>query len=480
MPVELSAPIALRHGDRVHMGVLVRLEEAVAGVTTDARYNVGDFVEFQMELTGWGATVSGIAEVRRAGVRDTSTSRYLLQILEMRRSDRKLLESWYRDQRDAHEGESGMVAFALDSGVGSAAPPRAAPSLPRRRDAAPVTESHSTWFQERALSISQTVEHQGSRRHALRAMLRTAFREHADRDQRVPGEAPVPGPRATVSPLPGLLRVELVYEDNTSWRADWNAWLHQGLVFVRCMDRVPDLEQRALVHLLYQECVDISCPARVVLIHPTGFGLVLELDALQLDAIESVTQDAHLGHVRVAARITYNPSQEATSPASRSTWSRLFGLESHLSPLEEALLALPDPLGPLVLEPPQGRRRLDALLARVDTDYLVLCDQVARFLEGTSWRWPELEARIRGSRNPMDQAAAWIVLSHVIRADALASVRAAAATGAGSVRLHVLPGSDPSCPSCRPWHGAPLSPLDLARKGLPPFHLGCECRVTRA
>jgi len=489
MPVELTASIALRHGDMVHFGTLVRLEDSMAGVTTDGRYRAGDFLEFQLELTGWDATVSGIAEVRRAGLRDSHANRYLLQILEMRRSDRKLLQSWYEDLSTVEESEAEFAAFALDDQVGSFAPPRLAPALPRRQETPPPTstpaDQRTDWFRDRAMTISQTVEHQGTRRQALRAVLRAAFREQQDHDARNREEGAMAAIRANVRLAvrlgPGLPRVELVYEDRVSWRADWTAWLHQGLVFVRHTGEAPALEQEALVHLLYRGYVDVTCPARVVVVHPTGFGLVLDLDPLQLDALESVTEEAHLGRVRVADRIEYDPGQEATSPASRSFWSRLFGLESATDPLNAALAALPDPLAALELDHPQARRKLGALLAKADQDYLVLCDEVARLLGRTRWRWEELDTRTRGSGKPLDQAAAFIVLAHVTRAEAVEAIRAAASSSSTpeEVRVTVEPGPDRACAVCRRWHGAPTSPLNLVRRGLPPYHLGCECRVVR-
>ncbi|MFH1469424.1 MAG: hypothetical protein ABIO70_33875 [Pseudomonadota bacterium] len=484
MPVELSASISIRHGDMVNFGTLVRLEDAVAGITTDGRYEVGDFIEFQLELTGWDATVSGIAEVRRAGLREGHANRYLLQILEMRRSDRKLLQSWYEDLSAVEEDEGEFAAFALDSEVGSYAPPRAAPHLPRPPVGGPPVstpaEQRSNWMNDRAITISQTVEHQGSRRQALRAVLRAAFSEHAERGPHEQAGGEEVSPKTTVRLGSGLPRVELVYEDDTSWRAAWTAWLHQGLAFVRYTESVPVLEQQALVRLRYRSFVDVTCPARVVVVHKTGFGMVLDLDPLQLDALESVTEEAHLGRVRVADRLEYDPGKEATSPASRSFWSRLFGLTTSEEPLDAAIRALPDPLAALELDHPQDRHRLDAILAKADTDYLVLCDEVARFLGRTRWRWEELEARTRGSSKPIDQAAAFLVLAHVTRSEAVAAVREASATSTPEeVRITIEPGPDASCAVCRRWHGAPTSPLNLARRGLPPYHVGCECRVVR-
>jgi hypothetical protein len=81
----------------------------------------------------------------------------------------------------------------------------------------------------------------------------------------------------------------------------------------------------------------------------------------------------------------------------------------------------------------------------------------------------------------MSQAAAYIVLAHVTRLEAIEALHKAAAQ-ARSVpsRVEIGPSSGVlPCPECREHQGDPTTPAALARRGLPPVHLGCQCRVVR-
>ena len=99
MTIEVFAGISLRNDDGVHFGTLVRMRTGLAGVQTDALYHVGERVEFQLDLTGFHATVHGLAEVIRADPRSDELSSYLLRIRKMRRADQGLLQEWYEQHR---------------------------------------------------------------------------------------------------------------------------------------------------------------------------------------------------------------------------------------------------------------------------------------------------------------------------------------------------------------------------------------------
>ncbi len=478
MTIKVYAGISLRRGDGIHFGTLVRLGRGRAGITTDARYRTGDFLEFQLELTGWEQTVTGIAEVAKADIRAPRLNRYLLRILEMRRADRQALQDWYEEQQGAEGSTSD--AGPLDSQVGSRVPSRVHGELPRAAGEQAARPPASTWGADRSLSVSQSVEHQGSRRQALRAVLRAAFAD------------PLPGERGVVTPhdhdpeVRAYLEleppiVELHYQGLDAWRRDWASWLHQGVAFVPYQGPPPALDQEIMVRLVLPGHVDLRCQAQVLVLHPTGFGANLDLDPHQHEGLRTVGDEDDTNPAMAVARaLAYTAQKAATTPIDGAFLSRLFGLEPATDPLDAALDELPGPLAAMELANPRDRRTLETILGRADEDYLVLCDEVGQLLRDVQWRWPELEDRSKHARDPMAQAAAWIVLAHVTRLEATQTLRKAAAHAQDEPALVEIGGGDrASCQRCRAQHGRPTTPARLARRGLPPFHLGCQCRVNR-
>jgi hypothetical protein len=475
MSIGVYAGISLRRADNIGFGTVVRMGRGRLGITTDAVFRVGDFVEFQLELTGWDRAVSGVAEVAKVDLRAPRSNRFLMRVLEMRRTDRDQLQEWYMEQRAAAELEDSHGA--LDSQVGSRAPSRIGRELPRA--GAGEEAPRSTWGVDPALSISQTVEHQGSRRQALRAVLRAAFSEPAqDEREVVTPHAADPAPRIMLELDPA--RVALHYRSLEAWRKDWEAWLRQGLAFVRYEGPSPQLDQQLSMRLVLPNQLDMRCPAKVVVLHPTGFGVELDIDPHQHEGMRNIglTEEEHPA-MSVARGVAVKAREAANTPIDRTLWLRLFGLNQDLDPLEAALAELPDPLEPLHMDRASDRRRLDQILERADEDYLVLCDEVTDLLRDAPWRWPELEDHCRHSRDPMSQAAAYVVLSHITRVEAVQTLRKAANQALDEPALvEVGPSSkSATCPRCKLYHGDPTTPAALARRGLPPFHLGCQCRV---
>ena len=152
----------------------------------------------------------------------------------------------------------------------------------------------------------------------------------------------------------------------------------------------------------------------------------------------------------------------------------MFGLEDEGEPLEAVLSALRDPLEPLQGLDPEERRQLAAILERTDSDYLAMADAVAALLGTADWHWPELAARAEADSSPLEEAAAYLVLSSATRRQATDTLRSAAEAGA---QVRVEASEDGPCGTCRPQVGPARTPLAQAHRGLPPYHLGCRCRM---
>jgi hypothetical protein len=466
--VVVNTNIAIRHRGTIAFGTLVWLDRSRAGVVSEAEYRVGDFLSLRIELGGWDQSVMGIAEVRTVDLRPGKLNRFLLRLLEMRRSDRDRLEAWYQEQVAELEARPPDAARALDSQVGSNVPSQVEREL-TGADPSPRIGGgpgpHST------PSVSVTVGYQGSRRQALRAVLRAACNQPSASE---PPRVQPPGVRVNAGDDP--IAVELRYPSLRSLASDWNAWLFQGLAFVRHRGTSPELEQPAMVRLLLLNRIDITCPARVVVQHHTGFGVLLDLDPHQLESMQQVVSSAQLDEPR-PGRV---PALLAASASrGRGFWARLFGLEQAAEPLDLALEALAPPLEALEMDP-APRAELDALLARSDTHYLDLCDEVAKLLEEHPWSWPDLRERSSGSKDPAATAASLIILAHSIRQEAISTLRRlSVGVRITASSVEVVPQHPSACPACREHHGVSTDPVSLVRRGLPPYHLGCTCRLAQ-
>ncbi len=146
MALEVFAGISLRTEKNVHFGTVVRIRTGMAGVLTDGLYQPGDRVEFQLDLTGFDATVQGLAEVVRTEVQPLDLNRYLLRIRKMRRADQALLQEWYDQQqaglepslRTADQGDRALdsqVESQLPSAVGADMPVPPQPEVTKGREA---------------------------------------------------------------------------------------------------------------------------------------------------------------------------------------------------------------------------------------------------------------------------------------------------------------------------------------------------------
>jgi hypothetical protein len=473
MKLKTNAPIVMRHRGAIHFGTLVWVERGRAGVISESELRVGDFLSVRIEIDTWDQSVLAIAEVRRADRRSNGLHRYVIHLLEMRRSERERFESWVDELRVAAGVDEEEAPPVLDSEIGSNVPEDVARTVPV--PGAPMDEPSPGWDLESTPSVSVSVEYRTSRRQALRAVLRAACGEDASAE-RDAGDAGAPPPHVRVNDHASPIEVELRYPSSRSWAADWESWLFQGLAFVRHEGTQPDLEQELRVRLFLADRIDISCPGRVVVQHTTGFGVILDLDPHLLEGMAQVAgESANDG--KPGAR--FDARHEASSPRGVSFWRRLFRLQGAEDTLDRALSQLPDPLGSLELDPPVWRE-LISILERTNTHYLVIADDVRTLLREHRWSWPELEDRIRDSEHPLALAANHIVLAYSVRKEAVQTLKGAeTATRITPTQVEVVAERVESCPRCAQHQGQPTDPLTLAKRGLPPFHLGCTCRVAR-
>jgi hypothetical protein len=476
MRTKTNATIVMRHRGDIHMGTMVWVEQGRAGVYTDGVYRVGDFLSVRVELDRWDQTVMAIAEVQGTDLRPNKLHRYKIRFLEMRRSDRERFEAWCQELAPEVmvELEEDQRPRALDSQVGSNVPEDVAYTVPV--PGAPPDQDGSQWDTESTPSVSTSVGYRKSRRQALRAVLRAACGETSPHGREADNDPSYP-PSARVLLDRDPIEVELLYPSPRSWAADWQAWLFQGLSFVRHSGEQPELEQPAKVRLILPNRIDITCPARVVVQHTTGFGLFFDLDPHQIETMAEVAREASTKPPRAGS---FDAQHDATSTQGASFWRRLFGLQPKKTQLEQALEALPDPLAPLEMDP-SGRRQLQSILGHADRHYLVVADEVRTLLSEERWSWPELEERIRDFEEPLALAANLIVLAHSVRRDAAQTIMSAeAARRITPTSVEVVADRSEPCDRCRVQLGQPTTPLALVQQGLPPFHLGCTCRVARA
>ena len=261
MSLKVFAGISLRTDVGVHFGTMVRIRTGMAGVQTDARYALGDRVEFQLELTGYEAVVHGVAEVVRAEHADDELSSYLLRIRKMRRGDQDLLQEWYEHQLAG--GEPSLVnegdARALDSQVESRLPSAVGANMPAPPAPRP---SHG--------------------RAAIRALLLDAAL-HSIPSSDVGGAA-ADEPTVTLDSSPDPPLLDITYRTQGAWHRDCRAQLSRMLLFVQLPHGPLALDSPVRLRLQRPLDAAIECAARVVLLHDRGVGLSLDLDPSVLNA----------------------------------------------------------------------------------------------------------------------------------------------------------------------------------------------------
>jgi hypothetical protein len=260
MTLKVYAGISLRNEGGVHFGTLVRIRTGLAGVQTDASYAKGTRLEFQLDLTGFDATVHGLAEVIRADHRPDELSSYLLRIRKMRRADQELLQEWYEQQLAG--GEPSLLGDndqrALDSQVESQLPSAVGLDMP-----APPSPANSRG------------------RSAIRSLLLGAAGQRATDDAVGGAAADEPGVSLDCSCTPPRLVVS--YRTQGAWQRDLSAQLCRALLFVPVDHHALALDAELLVRLDRPAQSALGCRARVVLLHDRGVGLSLDLDPTSLD-----------------------------------------------------------------------------------------------------------------------------------------------------------------------------------------------------
>jgi hypothetical protein len=258
MTLKVFAGISLRSDEAVHFGTLVRIRTGLAGVQTDATYELGEMLEFQLELTGFDTTVHGLAQVRRADLHRDDLSNYLLRILKMRRSDQELLQEWYDQQQaglepsltgEDHRALDSQVESRLPSAVGVNMPPPPSPTATKGRAAI------------RDLLLAAANGPQGSGTTGGAAALERELELRLDSD-----------PPCVV----------LAYRSQALWQQDRDGQLSRGMLFLPLDPSALQLEAQLELVLQRPQQPELRCPARVALLHDRGVGLSIDLDPSQL------------------------------------------------------------------------------------------------------------------------------------------------------------------------------------------------------
>ncbi len=443
--------ITLGYGEDTHHTRLLRFGASLATVLGEEALREDDVLEMRFELPEYDTVVEGLVQIRRCNQRPDGQYATLFRIIRMRQEQQAMLERWYAETQVRVERPRGR-SRALDSQVGSMG--------------SYVRSDESVSRSESGIHLSSIASRRaGSGRAAIRAVLRSrGGPEPSEAEGAGSPPPPTPGIRLDLERDPPL--VEAVYDAQT-WRRDWQDWLVRALLFVQAPQPHPPLDTRFDVRIAYPPLIELSCHGVVVTLHSTGFGLQLDTEP----------------HAVGAAAPQLAPSPPPVSPKpgepahDEAFWVRLLGPGRQHEALEAVLAGQSDPLEPLGGLNERQRQRLHRILNDPALDKLEMVDQVVLLLDGIDWHWPELSGRCDKSDNPEDDAAAYIVLAAATRQQALERIRTAAAKGS---HVRIAPGPEGFCRVCKPYVGGPCTPLAQAHRGLPPYHLGCRCRIERA
>ncbi len=428
--------MTLRSEDELHQALLLRYGASLLKVRASPPLREGDFLEMRLELSSLDTVVQGLVEVRKASPARGDQQHALLRIAHMRPSSRALLEEWYdvtlHPSAESPEDVPG-------SGVAPRAPRSAGPE--RERDV--------------LMSVSTPLR-AGAGRAAIRAVFRSASATRRQEREQA-GEA-LPKVQLELETSPP--RLALTYRLDT-WQRDWRDWLSKALLYVHHSPPFPRMDSELAVHLRCPPLLDLHCVGRVINVHDSGFGLLL---------------DARMDHIDRELPGLCDERGKSADPDEQRFWARMFEQVDPTGPLELVLRVQPDPLEPLAGLSQEQREAMGNLL-EWETDGDLLTDELTLLLEGSDWSWPELENLVHGSPDPTQEAATTIALAALTRRQAVGRVREANRRG---FHLRLQPGDVGCSDRCQEQAGRVLSPLALAHVGLPPYHLGCCCQLVLA
>ncbi len=417
--------LTLRWEDELHHATLLRYGASLLEVRVSPPLRANDFFEARIELPDPDAVVEALVEVRAITSQQRDHQHAALRVVRMRPASLALLEEW-----------------ALHSQPG-----------------APQPEPHSlTPSRDRELQLSgTTTRRSGEGRAAIRAIFRAATCMQIEQ----PSAPSHTGPELNLVLDADHPHLDVRYRLE-AWRRDWRDWLSTGTLHVQLAPPYPRLDTVLDVRLRCPPALDLRCKGTVVNLHARGFGLSLHTE-------QRCPRPAAQPHRIPAAE----PSPSAPSDGA-VFWERMRQHTSGNGLLALMLKAQPDPLEGLQGLGRQQRSELEALLADDGNDYLDKADELALSLEGWDWHWPELSELLAESEQPVEDAAAFMVLAAASRQQALQQVREAAHRGQ---HLRLVHGEPNPCDRCRERGQRPLSPHAWAHAGLPPYHIGCRCEL---
>jgi hypothetical protein len=272
----------MRSACAVRFGTLLQIRGALAAVIADPGLKEGEELDFQIDLSDFGAVVRGQAEVLRVEHRDGTASRHLLRIRRMARFDKGLLAAWCEEHRSLGDHRPTSVPSSpLLGSVDSWIDPTAARDLPWP----PPPPSHTP----SKYSISSCQQREGTGRAAIRAVLRSALEGH-----RRGAATSAPDPQVDLRAQGSSPRVEVHYRTDPAWRRDWEAWLQQGLVLVPAASHALELDSTLSLRLVFRDRLDQTCTGRVVLHQADGFVIALDIEPRRLCCPEMIDADPDL------------------------------------------------------------------------------------------------------------------------------------------------------------------------------------------
>ena len=304
-------------------GILCQVSDRKMLVEADTGYKMGVPIDFELELTDFGTTIKGKAEVAKITTSDSAPTRYLLEIRQFEGRGRGIYNDWLYELAQGMSSVSSRRRGGVGrSAVREALQARLAGIQPRsaKREVDAAKSRSATSSDSR--SIPPTSRPPARERYGRTQRSATPSRSRSVRSQAAEAEfrsSPPSTPRAPRSPSPTTGRrsaeaeaqfrgsqrkrpqgsqaqggpapvevklaihanpplVVLQYASTESYSNDYDEYLSKEALFVPWVGYKPRRETEILVRIFLPGGIWIVCKGRVEAELPTGFGLSLELD----------------------------------------------------------------------------------------------------------------------------------------------------------------------------------------------------------
>jgi len=297
----VNATIGIRSSNGVQFGTLRGYRDGVFRFHCDDRLVVDEKVELRMELPGAGATIYGAVLIERVREgRAGGPPGYVARVVEMSVRDRDALTAWIEDLSGGGTSKTPDRTLSMSDHIGAlrSLPPsevkRALRSFDRRAGREDISGAWGIGGERRDTSAIT-----GAGRAAIRSALAGVLTEAATEQDGRGGDVSGPArpdwlvPEAvSEAPDPDFAFdaevLSVTFRSSDVAAAQYASHIRGGGLLVPGTQWSWPVGTRFAIRLHLPNAVVVRCPAEVVAVMPSGFGLSLKISNTDQDRLRAL------------------------------------------------------------------------------------------------------------------------------------------------------------------------------------------------